>query len=292
MNTELTVQSEESLIKTLQVSVYAGADLDTLKLIVEYCKVLSIDPMLKPFHVVFIDGKNQLFPSISLHRLRAHRCGNFVGMSAPVYGEEVTEMVGKTKMTYPKNCTVTIRKLVAGQIVEFPGHAVWKESFQTTNDKLSPNLIWYKRPYSQLFKCAEADGLKRAYPEISGDVITAEEHNPHLREEHVVTAADAVTQTADAIKAQFSKPEIDCNVNFETGESLTYDGATVTKSGVTNYDPAKDNLLDELHSYINSHNLTVEKVAQLKARYAATSFTELRVDQLTDILDGLKEESK
>lgn len=290
MSNELSVQSESEIIETLKSSIYPDASDASIRMVLAYCKSLKVDPLSRVVHIVPMNGKDVLIQGITLHRVMAHRSGCYMGMSDPEFGPPVCGLVGKTKLTYPAWCKIVVRKLVNGQIAEFGSTEYWLENYAKINDRVSPNKIWFERPYGQLAKVCESQALRKAFPESISSAPSLEEI--HHVEPIEASAALAVTQTADAIKAQFSKPELDCNVNFETGESLTYDGATVTKTGVTNYDPAKDNLLDELRSYINSHNLTVEKVAQLKARYAATSFTELRVDQLTDILDGLKEESK
>jgi len=309
MSNELAVQSENELIRALQASVYVDADLDTIKLVISYCKSMKIDPMIKPVHIVRIKDKNVLFPSIALHRIRAHRSGTFVGMGEPVYGEDVTEKLGNDSrpLTYPKTCSVIIKKKVGNDVAEFCGNAVWKECFQKTNTG-GPNVFWLTRPYSQLFKCAEADALKRAFPEIAGAMVTVEEYNPALNEVDITPASpqQAINNTADSIKAQFnkdtvnamlSKPEIDCNVNFETGEVIENENGSKTVTSKIEWGPDtlsmnQSELLSRLKKYISAHKLSVEKVAQLKAKYGASAFGELNCEQLQDILDGLNEESK
>jgi len=48
------------------------------------------------------------------------------------------------------------------------GYAKWA-------DTEVPNDMWANRPVGQLEKCAEAGGLRRAFPEEIGNALTAEE---------------------------------------------------------------------------------------------------------------------
>ena len=79
-------------------------------------------------------------------------------------------------MTYPKWCKVIVRRLLPnGIIVDFPAVEYWRENYATAGkDSEAPNAMWKKRPYGQIAKCAEAQALRKAFPEI-GSQPTAEE---------------------------------------------------------------------------------------------------------------------
>lgn len=174
--------SEEELIGVLTNSLYPGATSGSIKLVIGYCKAAGLDPMQKPCHIVPMwDSKAKqmrdvVMPGIGLYRTQAARSGEYAGVTEPEYGEDVTESIGGTEMTYPKWCRVTVRRLISnGTVVDFTAKELWKENYATKGkDSATPNAMWQKRPYAQLAKCAEAQALRKAFPEF-GAQPTADE---------------------------------------------------------------------------------------------------------------------
>lgn len=180
----LFVLNERELLTVLESSLYPGAATESIKMVIGYCKAAGLDPMQKPVHIVPIwDSKagkmrDVIMPGIGLYRTQAMRDGSFAGLSEPEFGEDVTESVGGVQITYPKWCKVIAkRRLSDGTIAEFPAIERWKENYAVKGGKeksIAPNAIWAKRPYAQLNKCAEAQALRKAFPEF-GAQPTAEE---------------------------------------------------------------------------------------------------------------------
>ena len=186
---------EQELAHVLGSSLYPGASMPSIKMVVSYCRAAQLDPMQKPVHIVPMWDKNSksmrdvIMPGVGLYRTQAARSGGYAGMSEPEFGPDVTANVGGVEMTYPKWCKVVVRRLLPnGMIVDFPAVEYWKENYATSGkDSESPNAMWRKRPYGQISKCAEAQALRKAFPEI-GSQPTAEE----MEGKEIVAQAEAV----------------------------------------------------------------------------------------------------
>ena len=175
---------EDELIGVLQNSLYPGASNGSVKMVLGYCKAAGLDPMQKPVHIVPIWDKKTgnmidvVMPGIGLYRTQAARSGVFAGISEPEFGPDVTENIGGMEMTYPLWCRVIARReLPSGKIVDFASVERWKENYAVRNNKeksIAPNSMWQKRPYAQLAKCAQAQSLRLAFPEL-GSAPTADE---------------------------------------------------------------------------------------------------------------------
>jgi phage recombination protein Bet len=176
--------SEDELMSVLQTSLYVGAQVSSIKMAVNYCKAAGLDIMQKPVHLVPMwDSKNNtmrdvVMAGIGLYRTQASRSGEMAGITEPEYGEDVTEQIGGVQITYPKWCRVTVKRtLPNGGVAEFVAVERWIENYAAKGGKeksQAPNTMWAKRPYAQLAKCAEAQALRKAFPEL-GAMPTAEE---------------------------------------------------------------------------------------------------------------------
>lgn len=183
-NTALTAMSENELIEVLQSSLYPGASLPSVKMVLGYCKAANLDPMRKPVHIVPMwDGKAQqmrdvVMPGIGLYRTDASRTGECAGVTEPEFGPDLTENIGGQTITFPQWCRVTVsRRLPSGEVATFTAREFWKENYAVKGGKdksIAPNAMWTKRPYGQIAKCAEAQALRKAFPEV-GSQPTADE---------------------------------------------------------------------------------------------------------------------
>jgi phage recombination protein Bet len=208
-NTALVAMSEQELLQVLQTSLYPGAKLESIRMVLGYCKAAGLDPMQKPVHIVPMKvstgekdergwdikaDRDVIMPGVGLYRTQASRSGQYAGVSDPEFGPTkklayVTERWvdndsgrGRSKISaeahieYPEWCRVSVTRIVGGEPREFSAREYWLENYATKGSSSDePNAMWKKRPFAQLAKCAEAQALRKAFPEMTGSQPTAEE---------------------------------------------------------------------------------------------------------------------
>lgn len=163
---------QSKAISVLQESLYPGAKADSVALVMEYCRAAGLDPMQKPVHIVPMWDKNLramrdvIMPGVNSYRVNAMRSRDYLGISEPEFGPMVDG--GSIGISYPEWCKVTVKRSINGQIAEFTVVEYWIENYATAGkDSTMPNAMWKKRPRGQIAKCAEAQALRKAFPEIA-----------------------------------------------------------------------------------------------------------------------------
>jgi phage recombination protein Bet len=257
---------EHELIEVLRNSLYPGAQDDSIKMIIGYCRASGLDPMQKPAHIVPIwDSKagkmrDVVMPGIGLYRTQAARSGNYAGVTEPEFGPDVIESLGGVEITYPAWCKVIVKRALAnGAIVEFAAVERWKENYAVRGGKdrsIAPNAMWQKRPYGQIAKCAEAQALRKAFPEF-GSAPTAEE----MEGKEIYQERDITPQRHEPVVAEEVKLPAYTDEDFNT--SL----------------PEWDRLIS------GGHHTAERIISKLKTRF---SLSEKQLQTLCDI--KLKEE--
>lgn len=152
-STELT----EARLSFLKAHYAKDASDEEFQHFVAVCKTRGLNPELG--HVYFMKakrrdgslGKAAIVLSIGAYRLIAQRTGFYAGSSA---GEIRFGNDGK-----PLTASVTVKKIVQGQLCEFTAIAYFSEHFRQG----SP--VWIDMPITMLEKCAEAKALRKAFPE-------------------------------------------------------------------------------------------------------------------------------
>ena len=224
---QMAPENRQALIATLQNSLYVGSKPESIEMVIAYCNAAGFDIMQKPVHIVPISVKDPttgnyafrdvVMPGIGLYRIQADRSGTLAGSSEPEFGPDMTQTFidknnGQVEMTYPEWCKVTMKKIVGSNIVDFIAKEYWVENYATDSSRSSaPNAMWKKRPRGQLAKCAEAQALRKGWPEI-GQAATAEEMEGKVLDmgdaeivHDVETVADLPLYPADHFEANAEK---------------------------------------------------------------------------------------
>lgn len=221
--TKYDPDTERAIRTALQTSLYPGASNDSVSMVLAYCRAANLDPMTKPVHIVPMkvstgrkdekgwdikETRDVVMPGIGLYRINAARTGEYAGCSEPefgptrvlkykleVWGDGANGRRVKTlvdaEIEYPEWCSVTVVRLVCGQERKFTGKELWLENFAEKGDGGGPNSMWEKRPFAQLAKCAEAQALRKAFPEAVGSQPTADEMEGKTIEGHATEVKPA-----------------------------------------------------------------------------------------------------
>lgn len=205
----VTARDAEAIRSALKNSLYPGASDASVDMVLAYCTASGLDPMTKPVHLVPMsvstgakdargyaikETRDVVMPGIGLYRINAARTGAYAGCSEPEFGPTRTMAVTKDvwsdgpngkrikrtveggSIEYPEWCRVTVTRVVNGVERLFTAKEYWQENYATAGaDTDAPNSMWKKRPFGQIAKCAEAQALRKAFPEAVGSQPTAEE---------------------------------------------------------------------------------------------------------------------
>lgn len=189
---------EGELIAILGTSLYPGANQNSIRLVLGYCKASGLDPMQKPVHIVPMWDRNSksmrdvIMPGVGLYRTNAARTNQLAGISEPEFGPDVT-VAG---FIVPEWCRVTVKRLVAGRECDFTAREYWVENYATVSkDTDAPNAMWKKRARGQLAKCAQAQALRMAFPEAVGAAPTADEMDGKFIEDDVPPESPRIAAT-------------------------------------------------------------------------------------------------
>lgn len=198
---------DPNVYSALKNSIYPGASDESIAMVHAYCVARKLDPFLKPVHIVKMkvkngkmkksskgfeyedsDDRDVIMNGIGLYRIQADRTGLYAGQTEPEFGPEVTEKFDGKEFTYPQWAKVTVLKIMPdGSIAKFTAKEFWIENYATSGkDKKFPNAMWAKRKYGQIAKCAEAQALRKAFPDsISHGPIAEEMEGKHVEPDYI-----------------------------------------------------------------------------------------------------------
>ena len=149
----------------------------------------GLDPFAKQIHAVKRKGRVTFQTGIDGYRSIAERTREYDGSDLPEFGPDCG-CDGRPK-PHPEWARVTVRRFANGRHMEQTGEAYWHEFNPVDND-----FMWVKMPRNQLAKCAEALGLRKAFPYVYADIYTDDEMAQAGPAENTAVAAAAAQPTA------------------------------------------------------------------------------------------------
>lgn len=155
-----------------------------LVLFSQVCKRTGLDPFIGQIYAIHrasrdSDGqycyKMTIQTGIDGLRLVADRTRIYAGSDRALFDEGLTAYQHlKQRGGTPEVAEVTVYKMIGGQRCPFVGTAIWNEFVQ--KDKYgNPQGKWGLSPYNQLAKCAEAQALRKAFPNETGGLLLGED---------------------------------------------------------------------------------------------------------------------
>lgn len=196
-------------IELIKRTVAKGATDDELQLFLHVAQRSGLDPFARQIYAIkrwdSRERKEVMQPQTSIdgYRLIASRTGRYVPGPKPSYAYAPD---GKTLVS----ATAYIKVLAGNEWHTVEAEAFWDE-YAVTYEKdgkkrLGP--MWEKMPHVMLAKCAEALVIRRAFPNETQGIYTAEEMGRANSERPVI---------APKVAAQ---PEAEENFDPETGEII------------------------------------------------------------------------
>lgn len=129
----------------------------------------GLDPFTRQIYAIKRAGKVTHQTGIDGYRSSAERTREYLGSDEATY--EPCGCAAKPE-GHPAVARVIVRRAhPSGHVVEQPGVARWHELVPPSGQ----DSMWQKMPFNQLAKCAEANGLRKAFPRVLGGVYITEE---------------------------------------------------------------------------------------------------------------------
>lgn len=181
MDTDLATRDPESAlvftpqrIELVKSMICVGASDDELQLFIATCQRTRLDPFARQIYAIKRYDSRQTREVMGIQvgidglRLIAQRTGKYAGQSPPEWcaADSVWRDTWPSRLGVPMAARVGV--FVEGQARPTYGIAHYDEFVQTKKDG-HPIAVWEKMPANQLAKCAEAQALRKNFPnETSG----------------------------------------------------------------------------------------------------------------------------
>ncbi len=209
---------------------------DEFNLFIELCKRQNLDPFRKQVYAIVYNKDNEdkrnfsFITSIQGYRAIADRTGDYMPSGEKADVEIDKDLISDTNPQGLVSVTTYVKKLGKdGQYHSIPATAYWEEYAPISekwekNEKgrFAPTGVfylqegsWKKMPKLMLEKCAEAQALRRAFPEEIGSLYVKEEMDKAYSDD-----------LASVVIDQYEEEERQRRINKSNGEiTVMVDGS-------------------------------------------------------------------
>lgn len=204
---KFTKEQIDLIARTICKPAKREPTVDEVDLFIYQCERTGLDPFSRQIYAIFRYSKRDqkevmtVQCSIDGFRLVAERTGKYIGQDGPFWcgpdGKWSDIWTGKEA---PTAARVVVKKLLAGVVGETPAVAHFSEYVPMSNGKMTG--LWGSKGALMIGKCAEALALRKAFPQETSGIYTAEE-----MAQADVTGAPPAEVKASSPPAQAPPPE-------------------------------------------------------------------------------------
>lgn len=168
-NEVVEVKYNSATIETVKRTVFPGSSDDELRIYLYKCLIFGVHPLSGMLIPVKYKDKLSFTTTIDCFRSKAQESGEYDGQDdVEVLGKDSFEYEGNT-IHHPVECKVSVfRKNISRPFV---GTARWEEFYPGD----SRGMMWRKMPLTMLAKCAEAQAIRKAFPDKLNRIYAVEE---------------------------------------------------------------------------------------------------------------------
>jgi phage recombination protein Bet len=175
-----------------------------VQIFAQVCQEKGLSPFSREIHLISYGGTYAPIVGIDGRRKIAAETGVHLGTSAAMYNRKSDASFYslaecKTKgMKTPHTCTIIVKKLVGGHIVEF--------SAEVAFDEFKKSGSWSSMPFHRLAVVAESHALRKAFPNrFSGLLLEEEVHLLSDTQQFESAVNDTVTSESKEDREIFLK---------------------------------------------------------------------------------------
>lgn len=160
-------------VELIKRTMAEGASNDELALFMHQARRTGLDPLARQIYFVKRQGKVTIQTSIDGFRIVAERSGSYAGQDEPLhfYGKEPKKT--STGKIAPYKTQIKVYKFDANGVRYLA--AVGEAFFDEFKPAPPNNFMWEKMPHVMIAKCAEAQALRKAFPQDLSGLYTEDE---------------------------------------------------------------------------------------------------------------------